>query len=82
MPDDLLTGYHSHPVKSEAELKHAIRLAQIDGVETVQVVLLRQRQNIADNTRATHQLLAQEALSRQVAYRKAPLKAKKHHMYC
>ena len=38
MPDDLLTGYHSHPVKSEAELKHAIKLALIDGVETVQVV--------------------------------------------
>jgi len=45
-PGDLLTGYHSHPVKSEAELKHAIKLALIDGVETVQVVLLRQGQKL------------------------------------
>ena len=42
LPDDLLTGYHSHPVKSEAELNHAIQLAQLDDVETVRVVLLRQ----------------------------------------
>jgi len=46
------------------------------------MVLLQQGQNIADNARATHQLLAQEALIRQVTYRKAPLKAIKHHMYC